>query len=347
MTQSIAVSVLGAGSWGTALAALASRRQSTMVWARNPDSVREINEQHTLTHYLPEVALPPSLRASSDFEQVLAHACQQDDAPGMIILGVPLAGLEEVCQKLAQYLPAQRRHPLYIIRTSKGFDPHTGQLPNAITARQLPRHSWLHTGSLSGPSFALEVAQGLPVALTIATPSQALAQSCIEVFHGIQARIYHSEDVLGVEIGGALKNIIAIACGVSDGLALGNNARAALITRGLAEIQRVGYALGGQPETFMGLTGLGDLVLTATGDLSRNRQVGLAIARGELQQLLDSGITVEGVRCARIVQTIAHQHQVEAPVTEAVCAVLFEQVSPQQAVRALLARAARSEHFLP
>src|SRR5690625_7578352 len=182
-----------------------------MVGARHPDSVREINEQHALTLYLPEVALPPSLRASSDFEQLLAHACQQDDAPGMIILGVPFAGLEEGCQKLAQHLPAQRRHPLYIIRTSNGFDPHTGQLPNAITARQLPRHSWLHTGSLSGPSFALQLAQGLPVALTIATPSKPLAPACFEVLHGIQARIYHNEDVLGAENGEARTNIIAVA----------------------------------------------------------------------------------------------------------------------------------------
>lgn len=347
MTAPIAVSVLGAGSWGTALAALASRRTPTMIWARNPDSTQEINTQRTLAHYLPGVILPPALQATSDFEQALVHACQEDSAPGMIILGVPLAGLEPICDALAQHLPTKRRHPLYVIRTSKGFEPDTGQLPHAITDEQLPAAPWLQTGTLSGPSFALEVAQGLPVALTIATPHQGLAQSCIEVLHGIQARIYHSTDVLGVEIGGALKNIMAIACGVSDGLALGSNARAALITRGLAEIQRIGYALGGQPETFMGLTGLGDLVLTATGDLSRNRQVGLAIARGELQALLDSGLTVEGVRCAQIVQKIAQQHQVEVPVTDAVCAVLFDQTTPAQAVKELLARAARSERFSP
>jgi len=341
------VTVLGAGSWGTALAALAARRSPTLVWARNADSVRAINNQQRLQQYLPDIQLPQSLQATDNFEQALAHACQQDSGPGLVILGVPLAGLTELCARIRQYLPATRRHPLFIIRTSKGFHPDTRQLPAQLTEEHLPRAPWLHTGTLSGPSFAYEVAQGLPVALTIATPSDSLAKHCVQVLHGVQARIYRSHDVIGVEVGGALKNIMAIACGVSDGLQLGNNARAALITRGLAEIQRVGYALGGQPETFMGLTGLGDLVLTATGDLSRNRQVGLAIAKGDYQDLLASGITAEGVRCALAVRQLAREHQIETPVTDAVCAVLFDGVAPKTAVKQLLARAARSEHFLP
>lgn len=341
------VTVLGAGSWGTALAALAAQRSPTLIWARNPDSAQEINQQQRLQHYLPDIALPAALKATDDFKQALAHACQQDQGPGLIILGVPLAGLTDICALLKRYLPAKRQHPLFVIRTSKGFHPETLQLPAQLTQAHLPAVPWLHTGTLSGPSFAYEVAQGLPVALTIATPNDALAQQCVQVLHGVQARIYRSHDVTGVEVGGALKNIMAIACGVSDGLKLGNNARAALMTRGLAEIQRIGYALGGQPETFMGLTGLGDLVLTATGDLSRNRQVGLAIAKGTYHDLLASGITAEGVRCALAVQQLARQHQVEAPVTNAVCAVLFDGVAPQTAVKQLLARAARSEHFLP
>lgn len=341
------VTVLGAGSWGTALAALAAQRCPTIVWARNPASAHEINNQQRLQHYLPDITLPAALRATDDFEQALAHACQQDQGPGLIILGVPLAGLTELCALLRQYLPATRKHPLFVIRTSKGFHPETHQLPAQLTTKLLPAFPWLPTGTLSGPSFAYEVAQGLPVALTVATPDEALAQSCIQVFHGVQARIYQSQDVIGVEVGGALKNIMAIACGVSDGLQLGNNARAALITRGLAEIQRIGYALGGQPETFMGLTGLGDLVLTATGDLSRNRQVGLAIAKGNYQDLLNSGITAEGVRCALAVQQLARQHQIDTPVTDAVCAVLFDGVDPPTAVQQLLARAARNEYHLP
>lgn len=341
------VSVLGAGSWGTALAALACRRSPTLIWARNPERAHEIAHQQTLEHYLPGVRLPADLNATTDLKQAVAHACADDTQPGLIILGVPVAGLEQVCQQLAQHLPAQRQHPLFIIRTSKGFHPDSGELPAALSQALLPATPWLHTGTLSGPSFALEVARGLPVALTIATDSDALAAHCVAALHGVQARIYRSHDVLGVEIGGALKNVMAIACGVSDGLQLGNNARAALITRGLAEIQRIGAALGGSPETFMGLTGLGDLVLTATGDLSRNRQVGLAIARGEYQRLIQSGLTVEGVRCALAVQKIARTHHVEAPVTDAVCAVLFEGVSPEDAVRQLLARAARTEGLSP
>lgn len=345
-TPAIPVSVLGAGSWGTALAALASQRSPTLIWARNAARAHEISHHHSLEHYLPGVRLPTHLRATTSMAQAVAHACADDSQPGLIILGVPVAGLAPVCQQLAQHLPQTRRHPLFIIRTSKGFHPENGALPAALTETLLPHAPWLQTGTLSGPSFALEVAQGLPVALTIATPSDALAQYCTATLHGVQARIYRSHDVLGVEIGGALKNIMAIACGVSDGLHLGHNARAALITRGLAEIQRIGTALGGAPETFMGLTGLGDLVLTATGDLSRNRQVGLALARGDYQRLLESGLTVEGVRCAQTVQNIARAHQIEAPVTDAVCAVLFERTPPKEAVQQLLSRAARTEGLM-
>ena len=342
-SSAIPVSVLGAGSWGTALATLACRRSPTLIWARNPKRAQEITHQQTLEHYLPGVRLPDELRATADISEAISHVCANDSQPGLIILGVPVAGLESICLQLAEHLPAERKHPIFVIRTSKGFHPDSGELPAALTQGLLPEAPWLHTGTLSGPSFALEVARRLPVALTIATESDALAEHCVATLHGVQARIYRSHDVLGVEIGGALKNIMAIACGVSDGLQLGNNARAALITRGLAEIQRIGAALGGDPETFMGLTGLGDLVLTATGDLSRNRQVGLAIARGEYQRFLQSGLTVEGVRCALAVQKIARAQHVEAPVTDAVCAVLFEDTAPEEAVRRLLARAARTE----
>lgn len=343
--SSVPVAVLGAGSWGTALAALACQRASTMIWARSAHSVAQINQQHQLPRYLPGIQLPEQLQATSDFEQAIDHALNADQSPGLIILGVPLAGLADLCQRLNAVLPTQRHHPLYILRTSKGFDPTTGQLPHQITNQHLRSAPWLHTGTLSGPSFALEVAQGLPVALTVASASAALCQTTVQVMHGQSARIYSSNDLIGVEIGGALKNIIAIACGIADGLQLGTNARAALITRGLAEIQRLGVALGGNAATFSGLTGLGDLVLTTTGDLSRNRQVGLALAQGQsLDTILASGLTAEGVRCAQAALKLAHQHQVRAPITAAVCDVLFHQLDPRDAVHQLLTRDARLEN---
>src|SRR5690606_27356477 len=202
--------------------------------------------------------------------------------------------------------------------------------------------SGLVTGVLSGPSFAREVAQGLPVALTIAGSHPSVAARTVAALHSQQARIYTSEDIIGVEVGGALKNVMAIACGIADGLELGTNARAALITRGLAEMQRLGMALGGRAETFAGLTGLGDLVLTATGPLSRNRQVGVAIGEGKtLEQALAGGITAEGARCARAALALGQHMGVELPITQAVCQVLFEGLSPRKAVSSLLARDSR------
>lgn len=343
--STVPVAVLGAGSWGTALAALACQRAHTLVWARNASSVEQINTQHQLPQYLPGIALPASLQATDDFNQAMQHVLADDSQPGLIILGVPLSGLAQICAQINACLPATRQHPLYILRTCKGFDPVTAQLPHQITDQHLEQHDWLHTGTLSGPSFALEVAQGLPVALTVASHSTGLIDCSVAILHGQSARIYSSSDLIGVEIGGALKNIIAIACGASDGLNLGTNARAALITRGLAEIQRIGVALGGEAATFAGLTGLGDLVLTTTGDLSRNRQVGLAIAKGQkIGDILASGLTAEGVRCAQAALHIAQQHQIDAPITQAVCDVLFNELPPLEAVQQLLARVARLEN---
>ena len=343
--STVPVLVLGAGSWGTALAALACQRAPTLIWARNADSAAQINELHQLPAYLPTIQLPSQLKATADFTAAMQHVLGDDTQPGLIILGIPLAGLAGICKQITALLPPQRQHPLYILRTCKGFEPTTAQLPHEITAQHLPTNlPWLHTGTLSGPSFAFEVAQGLPVALTVASPSAELAACAVDILHGQTARIYASTDLIGVEIGGALKNIIAIACGIADGLALGTNARAALITRGLAEIQRIGTALGGEAATFMGLTGLGDLVLTTTGDLSRNRSVGLALAQGQsLDNILASGLTAEGVRCAQAALKIAQQHQIDAPITEAVCGVLFEGLSPQKAAQKLLSRVAVAE----
>lgn len=338
------VAVLGAGSWGTALAALACQRAHTLLWARSPALCAEINEQHSNQRYLPDITLPSTLQASPDMATVIRDTLTDDTHSALIILGVPVAGLAQTCSALADLLPATRHHPVLLLWTCKGLQHETSLLPHQVVAQTLPTHPWLHTGVLSGPSFALEVAQGLPVALTVACQSTHATQLAIDVLHGTQARLYRSTDIIGVEIGGALKNIMAIACGICDALGLGTNARAALITRGLAEMQRLGVAMGANADTFSGLTGLGDLVLTATGPLSRNRQVGLALGQGQsLQNILDSGITAEGVRCARAVQSMARHHGIDLPITDTVCQILYENLPPSEAVVMLLAREARAE----
>jgi glycerol-3-phosphate dehydrogenase (NAD(P)+) len=338
---SLRVAVLGAGSWGTALAAAAARRHPTLLWARDAALAQAMAHARENHRYLPGVALPESLVVDSDLDAALAFL-QDDPSRGLIVLGVPVAGLDQTFHTLAQRLPALGLAGVPVVWTCKGFEESTSRLPHEIAQAVLPA-GW-RGGVLSGPSFAREVAQGLPVALTIASGEPAVRETAIAALHGGPMRVYASADVVGVEVGGALKNVIAVACGIADGLRLGTNARAALITRGLAEIARFGQALGAQAETFSGLTGLGDLVLTATGDLSRNRRVGLEIGAGRaLADILASGITAEGVRCARAVLARARQLRVELPITEAVCAVLFDGVAPVTAVSSLLAREARQE----
>lgn len=338
------VAVLGAGSWGTALAALACEHADTLIWARRSEAAAEINEQHRNARYLPDLALPASLRATSDLDAALAHVLQAD-RDSLIILGVPVAGMQETCRTLASRLmDASRRHTIHIVWTCKGMEPENGRLPHETAAAELAGVPRVALGVLSGPSFALEVAKGLPVALTIAADNAGTGETVLSALHGRHCRIYTSQDVVGVEVGGALKNVMAIACGISDGLGLGSNARAALVTRGLAEIQRLACALGGKAETVQGLTGLGDLVLTATGPLSRNRQVGLAIGEGrKLDDILAGGMTAEGVRCARAALALGERLGIELPITAVVCRVLFEDLPPREAVAALLARDSRPE----
>jgi glycerol-3-phosphate dehydrogenase (NAD(P)+) len=314
-----------------------------MLWARDATLAHAINTQHLSSRYLPSIKLPNSLTCTVSLQQALAHA-QTGSAAGLLILGVPLAGLRTLCKQLAEQLAQQTPRLAGILYTCKGLEADSGQLPSEVVLAALAAVSHLPTGVLSGPSFALEVARGLPVALTVASQSAALRAAAIQALHGGNIRVYASHDVVGVEVGGALKNIVAIACGVGDGLGLGTNARAALITRGLAEITRFGEALGAQAATFAGLTGLGDLVLTATGELSRNRQMGLAIGQGQaLDALLASGLTAEGARCARAVRERARKLNVDMPITEAVCNVLFEGVKPLEAVTRLLSRVATTE----
>jgi len=337
---------MGAGAWGTALASAACQHADTVLWARDPQLVQGMIATQRNERYLPGITLAAQLRFTDNFDTAVTHALSGPKS-GLIILGTPIAGLRQMCSQLALKLaPHQARQSQLagVVWTCKGLEPDTGYLPHEIAMQAFETTPDIATGVLSGPSFAKEVASGLPVALTVASKSAALRAVTIDGLHGAAVRVYASEDVIGVEVGGALKNIIAIACGIADGLGLGTNARAALITRGLAEMSRFGCALGATANTFAGLTGLGDLVLTATGDLSRNRQVGIAIGKGHtLQDILQQGMTAEGARCALAVKQRAEKIGLNLPITEAVCAVLFDGVTPQDAVVRLLSREATHE----
>lgn len=279
--------------------------------------------------YLPGVALPAALRISADLAEVMQGA-----AGGLVIIGTPMAGLRE---RLIALPPGSRA-----LWLCKGFEAGSGALGHAMARCLRPE---LACGVLSGPSFALEVARGQPTALVAASTDPHLGHLAVQALHSEHLRIYTSDDPVGVEVGGAVKNVMAIATGIADGLQLGLNARAALITRGLAEMTRLGLALGARAETFMGLSGLGDLVLTATGDLSRNRRVGLALAAGQaLPAILASlGHVAEGVLTAPTLQARAQACGVDMPITDAVVAVLQGRLPPAQALRQLMAREARAE----
>ena len=325
------LTVLGAGAWGTALAINASARHATRLWARDDAQLQRMSAQRRNERYLPDVALPESLQLSSDFDASLAHA-----RGGLIIIATPMAALAEMLQRLPAHAPG-------VLWLCKGFQEGTGWLGHEVAAAVCPG---ARVGVLSGPSFALEVARSRPTALVAASTDAALCDEAVAALHSDSLRIYTSADPIGVEVGGAVKNVLAIATGIADGMGLGLNARAALVTRGLAEMTRLGVALGAQLGTFMGLSGLGDLVLTATGDLSRNRKVGMLLAQGRpLPQILrELGHVAEGVHTAAMVLRRASAHGVEMPITEAVVAVLDGRITPQQAVERLMGREARPEH---
>ena len=326
--------VLGAGAWGTALALAAATEHEVVLWARDPLQALQLQQERRNRRYLPEVALPAALGITADRAAALAHA-----EGGLTVIATPMAGLR---QGLVDLPPA--RAALWLC---KGFEAGTGALGHEVARSVRPD---VPCGVLSGPSFALEVARGLPTALVAASSDAALGALAVAAFHGDALRVYTSTDVVGVEVGGAVKNVLAIATGIVDGMAgAGLNARAALITRGLAEMTRLGLALGARAETFMGLSGLGDLVLTATGELSRNRRVGLALAAGQtLADALQSlGHVAEGVLSAATVLQRAQSLGVEMPITAAVVEVLQGRLAPAQAMAALMARHARSEAAQP
>ena len=324
------ICVLGAGAWGTALAVNAAARHDVTLWARDPAQARAIDTARENARYLPGIALPASLHV--DAEDAVALASDAD----LVIVATPMSALRSMLTKLSQI-----NAPLAWL--CKGVEPaqadgaSVGLLAHEVHRQVAPG---VVGGVLSGPSFALEVAQGRPTALVAASEHAALRDALVEAFHGPNLRVYGNDDIVGVEVGGAVKNVLAIATGLCDGLALGLNARAALITRGLAEMTRFGLALGARAETFMGLSGLGDLVLTATGDLSRNRRIGLLLAQGRtLEQAVASlGHVAEGVYCARTVVQRARHLSIEMPIAEGVVALLDGAVRPVDAVAGLMGR---------
>ena len=332
--------VLGAGAWGTAMAIGAAQnplgQHQVSLWARDADQCSALQTQRTNERYLPGITLPAGLRIIGQAWPELAQIVAQQD---LVIVASPMAGLRgllthlEMCQVPVAWL-------------CKGFEAGIGQNPgllgHEVQAQVAPL---LRAGVLSGPSFAQEVALGQPTALVAVSADATVRESLVEAFHSPTLRVYANDDVVGVEVGGAVKNVLAIATGLCDGLQLGLNARAALITRGLAEITRLGLALGARAETFMGLSGLGDLVLTATGDLSRNRRVGLALAQGKtLQQAVQElGHVAEGVYCARTVVQRAQSLGVDMPIARSVVDLLDGRVRPDQAVAALMGRGPASE----
>ena len=326
------IAVLGAGAWGTALALIYAKRHTVTLWARDAQQIATIAAARDNARYLPGFALPESLNYSSDLNQAIGGA-------DLLLAVVPSSGLRAL---LAALTAAGNRAP--IIWACKGLEPGSAKLLHQVAAETLPES--VARGVLSGPSFAQEVARGLPCALTLAAHDAAFAQQMANDLHDHHLRVYSSTDVVGVELGGAVKNVMAIATGICDGMGFGSNARAALITRGLAEITRLGLVLGGKLETFMGLAGMGDLILTCTGDLSRNRSVGLRLAQGvPLDTILKQlGHAAEGVHTCAEVLRMAQALQVEMPITRAVQRVMFEALPPRQALEELLAREPKAEY---
>ena len=334
--------MLGAGAWGTALAVNASARHQVTLWARDAAQCAHMRSQRENARYLPGIALPPTLCIEHFNASALA---QQASLADLLVVATPMSGLRPTLELLRG-----ATQPLAWL--CKGFElpqahgdaaaPTLGLMAHEVCAQVAPDAL---AGALSGPSFALEVARGQPTALVAASAHAQVRAALVEAFHGPSLRVYANEDGIGVAVGGAVKNVLAIASGLCDGLGLGMNARAALITRGLAEMTRLGLALGARAETFMGLSGLGDLVLTATGELSRNRRVGTLLAQGRsLQDALDSlGHVAEGVPSARSVLLRAKALGVEMPIVQAVVSLLDGKARPDEAVRDLMGRSASAE----
>lgn len=332
MTQ--AVAVLGAGSWGTVLADLLARKgHDVHLWAYESDVARDITETHENTVYLPGVPLAPSLRASNDIGAVVRGA-------SVICSVVPSHVSRAIWTGIADSVAPGTR----LVCASKGIETDSLSLMGEVAASAIPHAVFV---ALSGPSFAEEVQEGHPTAIVAASKDAAAAAETQQLFSTNTLRVYSSDDVVGVTLGGSLKNTIAIAAGIVEGLGLGNNPRAALLTRGLAEIARLGAALGADAATFSGLAGMGDLILTCTGALSRNRQLGIALAGGAsvAEYQATHRTVIEGVNTALAASRLAERHGVEMPITRQVAAILFEGASPSESIRALMERTLKAERW--
>jgi glycerol-3-phosphate dehydrogenase (NAD(P)+) len=353
------IAILGSGAWGTALAVSFAPRHQVALWSRDAEEIEAMRRDHQNRRFLPGIPLPAELELSTSLSDALAGA-------ELAIVAVPVAGLRSTLQQIVSSSKSRANkssllNPLprageeanengnvefpAVIWVCKGFESDTSRFPHQIAEEILP--SAFPRGVLSGPSFAQEVARNQPTAMTLASNDEEFAQRTAKALHHSRLRIYSSNDVVGVEIGGAVKNVLAIAAGICDGMQMGLNARAALLTRGLAEMTRLGLQLGGRAETLGGLSGVGDLILTCTGDLSRNRQVGMLLAQHKsLASILNElGHVAEGVYTAREVHQIARQHEVEMPICDAVYRVLYEDLPADKAVEALLSRQPNSEFY--
>lgn len=341
------VTFLGAGAWGTAMAMHASKNPIQLdvsLWSRSAELAEQMQTTKLNQKYLKDIQLPVALKVTSDWKNLFTESAESD----VIVISTPVSGLKDAVHSLL----ALNNCPKNWVWLCKGLEPGTSLMPHQVIERELKLNNSesknIQLAVLSGPSFASEVAKGMPCALTVASSSQQLVATIQRIFHYGNMRIYGSDDIIGVELGGAIKNVLAIATGISDGLGLGLNARAALLTRGLNEMMRLITSMGGKPETAMGLTGVGDLILTATGDLSRNRQVGLQLASGKnlTDVLATLGHVAEGVRCAQAVNDLARIKNIEMPITQMVCQVLFEHLNLPEAVKLLMGRDAQPENRL-
>ena len=325
------IAILGAGAWGTALAVNFSDSHQVTLWCHNSNQCDELSRTRRNQRYLPDIELPQQLSILNNFTQVVNNS-------DLLLIATPVSGLRETLNEIKQHTKVKS-----LLWVCKGFEEHTSKFPHQIVSEVFNQDDFC--GILSGPSFAIEVARKKPTALTLASKNASFSQNLVQRLHSSNLRIYSSTDLIGVEVGAAVKNVMAIAVGISDGLNYGHNARAALITRGLAEMTRLGVTLGGRSETFMGLTGVGDLILTCTVDLSRNRRVGLMLAHGKkLNQILtEIGHVAEGVQTACETLRLAKLHHVEMPITKAVCEILFDNTPVKEAVEKLLNREPKSE----
>ncbi len=329
--------VLGAGSWGTALAMLlANNQHDTTLWAHKKEQAEQLEKDRANIRHLGDIPFPTALKISADLKQSVKQASH-------ILIVVPSHGFREVCKTLATLI--EPRHK--VLWASKGLETGSNKLLHQIANEEFPAKTPLAV--ISGPTFAKEVAQGLPGAVTVASTRKEYALEVAQDFHSKTFRAYTGKDLIGVELGGAVKNVLAIAAGIADGMGFGSNTRAALIARGVAEMMRLGLKLGAQHDTFMGLTGLGDLVLTCSDNLSRNRRFGIALGQGKTQQQAMDEIkqVVEGRLTAKAVYQLAQQHDIDMPITEQVYKVLYENLDPKAAAKDLMERAIRPETDSP